>query len=155
MKIAATLWFILLAVSSTCQATIPNDFLGTWRGNQNLTYQGQTIRSTFVQTARRLERRGAYSVGWVRIPGLPQTFVMSWNHDSGSVFGYIQEGSTTTAITRGRWTANSTTIVSTAYVYSLSGNYVQTTRTSLTSPRTTSTVSTTSFGAVVRGTASK
>ena len=147
---------IMLGLSATSQATVPNALLGTWRGSEVATYAGKILlRSTSLGTSTRLEKRGSYSRGVVAIPGQALVSSLGWLHDSGNAFGVVTQGGRPIGISSGKWSANSTAVYSTMYVHSLAGNYTQTVRTILTSPRTISAVSATSTGLVIRGTASK
>ncbi len=137
-------------------ASILTSMLGNWKSSgtvyQNGSFIGNARGSSRVT---RIGANGLYIVGTTRVGKLPSGTSYLWMYDNGSLTGYVKQGSITIGNVSGSWSASNSTLTYNISVVTNSTTYTQSVTSTLVSKRRFTSISTTSNGLTMFGTATK
>jgi len=156
---ASSLAVILMTVvagAGETKANILNNLLGSWR-NTAIIYQNGSRFGTSSGTSKitRNGSRGFYIVSNARVNNQPAGISHTWFYDNGICAGYVRQGSKTLGNFSGTWSATKTTLTYSVGVSSPTANYTQRVTTKLVTKRKLTSISTTSNGIKLIGTATR
>jgi hypothetical protein len=118
---------LILAVSTVGQfakADIVSDMIGSWISDQTVLSNGAALSGVGSAKVSRYGSKGLYSSATVIVAGVAATGIV-WMHDSGTVLGYIKQGTKTVAVVDGTWKISGKKLIQNVSVRTLEGDYTQ------------------------------
>ena len=134
------------------KANIVSDMIGSWIHEQTVFGNGVALSGVGSSKTVRYGSKGLYATATVNVAGVTATSV-GWMHDSGTILGFVKQGTKTIGVVDGTWKVSGKKLISNANVRTLEGDYTQTVVTEKLRNGRLQTASSTSTGLSTIGTA--
>jgi len=147
MKTLSTIICLLLfATIQASTATFSHDLLGTWKGIEMTSHNGETVKWSVSTVIVRYQDHGFIIHSTAKSPGQAEERRILRCYDNGKIEGAFTKGGQTSGLVVGKWDITDRTFTVSLKVAALSGRFSEKTRTIMTNSRKTSSIITRSNG---------